>query len=251
MEIHRRTGGEAGRKIGQEKMNGLPYYKRYPRDFIEGTIGMPLELKGPYSILIDLIYMQNGNLPDDARYISGLLGCSARQWLAIRMKLLDTGKIVATDGYLRNYRADNELLAAKLFQSKQAANGRRNNKNNGLPETVAEPKVNHTDTDKEEEKEIPNGISKKKGSRLPDDWRLPRAWGEWALAEKLPEADIRAEADKFRDYWHGESGSRAVKTDWQAVWRNWVRKAVADRWRFQRPASSGHSVASGRFTDGS
>ncbi|MFK5283859.1 DUF1376 domain-containing protein, partial [Lacticaseibacillus paracasei] len=56
-------------------MNGLPYYKAYPRDFIEGTIGMPFELKGAYRLLLDLIYMQGGRLPDDAKYISGLLGC--------------------------------------------------------------------------------------------------------------------------------------------------------------------------------
>lgn len=230
-------------------MNGLPYYKRYPRDFVDGTAGMPFELKGAYAILLDLIYMQNGSLPDDVRYISGLLGCSVRAWKTYREALLLAGKITTQNGMISNFRADKELVISGSFQAKQRENGRRSNKNKDLSEPVAEPKVNHTDTDTEEEKEIPNGISKKKGSRLPADWRLPKAWGDWALAEKLPEADIRAEADKFRDYWHGESGSRAVKTDWQAVWRNWVRKAVADRRRFQRPAASGEFGAFGRIRE--
>lgn len=41
--------------------------------------------------------------------------------------------------------------------------------------------------------------------------------------------DARREAERFRDYWCAKSGKDATKTDWQATWRNWVRKAVADR----------------------
>lgn len=44
-------------------MNGLPYYKAYPRDFIEGTVGMSFELKGAYRLVLDLIYLRSGNCP--------------------------------------------------------------------------------------------------------------------------------------------------------------------------------------------
>lgn len=79
-------------------MNGLPYYKAYPRDFIEGTIGMPGEIKCAYRLVLDLIYMQGGKLPDDARYVAGLLGYSVRKWNQIRSALIDAGKIAASDG---------------------------------------------------------------------------------------------------------------------------------------------------------
>lgn len=65
-----------------------------------------------------------------------------------------------------------------------------------------------------------------KGSRLPADWKLPKAWGEWALAE-VPgwSADqIRKVGEKFGDYWLGKAGKDAVKADWLATWRNWVRR---------------------------
>lgn len=81
-------------------MNGLPYYKAYPRDFIEGTIGMPLELKGAYRVLLDLIYMQSGDLPDDPHYISGQLGCSVRKWKSIRERLIEAGKIQVNGDFL-------------------------------------------------------------------------------------------------------------------------------------------------------
>lgn len=82
-------------------MNGLPYYKAYPRDFIEGTIGMPFEIKCAYRVVLDLIYMQGGELPDDARYISGLLGCSVRKWKSIRSALIQAGKIHVSGEFLQ------------------------------------------------------------------------------------------------------------------------------------------------------
>jgi hypothetical protein len=77
-------------------MNGLPYYKAYPRDFMEGTVGMRFELKAAYRLALDLIYMHGGTLPDDARYVAGALGCSVRAWNGYRAELIAMGKL--TDG---------------------------------------------------------------------------------------------------------------------------------------------------------
>lgn len=65
-----------------------------------------------------------------------------------------------------------------------------------------------------------------KASRLPADWQLPKAWGAWALAEQpswTPEG-VRHVADTFRDYWAAKGGADARKVDWEATWRNWVRR---------------------------
>ncbi|MNV78051.1 hypothetical protein D3C71_1715200 [compost metagenome] len=35
---------------------------------------------------------------------------------------------------------------------------------------------------------------------------------------------VRREADCFADYWHAKGGADARKVDWQATWRNWVRR---------------------------
>ena len=69
----------------------------------------------------------------------------------------------------------------------------------------------------------------KKGTRLPENWVLPRAWGEWALAEGWAAPVIRAEAEKFRDHWISTTGRNAAKLDWQATWRNWMRNSKAPR----------------------
>lgn len=143
-------------------MNGLPYYKAYPRDFIEGTIGMPFELKGAYRLLLDLIYMQGGRLPDDAKYISGLLGCSVRAWNKYRSDLIASGKIQADLGIISNFRADKELESLTSLQEKQREKASKPRKNNVLPLAAAQPKPSHTesDTDIERKKREPNGSPK-------------------------------------------------------------------------------------------
>src|SRR5690606_23131 len=63
-------------------------------------------------------------------------------------------------------------------------------------------------------------------SRLPADWKLPDEWEAWALTEQpswTPEG-IRHVADSFRDYWIAKGGAGARRVDWQAPWRNWVRR---------------------------
>lgn len=202
-------------------MNGLPYYKAYPRDFIEGTIGMSFELKGAYRLILDLIYMQGGELPDDARYISGLLGCSIRKWKSLREELISCGKIQIIGEFISNYRAVSELETLTKLQHKQAENRSRPNKNKKLPT----PKPNHTESDTDTYKEKNTSCSKRKiGKRLPDDWKpceTDLAKAKQALGDFLPE-----ELEKFRDYWRAKPGAGGVKLDWDATWRNWVRNSV-------------------------
>ena len=128
-------------------MNGLPYYKAYPRVFVEGTIGLPFEIKCAYRVVIDLIYMQGGDLPDDARYISGHLGCSLRKWKSIRAALVEMGKIQVSGEFLTNYRADKELETLAKLQDKMAENARQPRKNKGLEKPLQSHTEPEPDTD--------------------------------------------------------------------------------------------------------
>lgn len=124
-------------------MNGLPYYKAYPRDFVDGTAGWTLELKGAYRVVLDLIYLQGGRLPDDPRYISGHLGCSVKKWNSLRAELISRGKLHEREGALSNDRADKELETLGKYQDKQRENASGPRKNKGLEK----PRPSHTDTD--------------------------------------------------------------------------------------------------------
>lgn len=69
-----------------------------------------------------------------------------------------------------------------------------------------------------------NGVGAR-GTRLPDDWVLSKALGEWALAEQPTWTvdHVRKVAEKFADHWRAQPGQKGRKTDWAATWRNWVR----------------------------
>lgn len=61
------------------------------------------------------------------------------------------------------------------------------------------------------------------GSRLPAGWQLPAAWRTWAISER-PDVDPDHQASIFADHWHSKPGKDGRKTDWQATWRNWIRR---------------------------
>lgn len=83
-----------------------------------------------------------------------------------------------------------------------------------------------------------------KGTRLAADWKLPKAWGDWATEETgFPADRVRKIAEKFRDFWHAKAGRDAAKLDWQATWRNWIREE-ADRAPI-RPGGSASSPFAG------
>ena len=66
----------------------------------------------------------------------------------------------------------------------------------------------------------------KRGGRLPEDWRLSAEQIEWAIgAQPTWDAEHALKVgEAFRDHWRSIPGSRGVKLDWDATWRNWVRR---------------------------
>ncbi len=113
-----------------------PWYRRFPDNFIAGTVGLTLEEKGAYSLVLDLMYVRGGPVPDEPRYIAGVCNCSVRKWNAIREKLIAIGKLHVVDGYLTNERAEKEIENAAKDAEERAENGAKggnktaeNNKN--------------------------------------------------------------------------------------------------------------------------
>jgi Iron dependent repressor, N-terminal DNA binding domain len=86
--------------------------------------------------------------------------------------------------------------------------------------------------DKVREDYAPQAAPAKRGTRLGDDWVLPKVWGDWALTEFGVDAtQVRREGEHFRDYWIAKPGKDGVKLDWGATWRNWCRNAKWGRAR--------------------
>lgn len=183
-------------------MNGLPYYKAYPRDFIEGTVGMPFELKGAYRIVLDLIYMQGGRLPDDARYISGLLGCSMKKWNGIRDALVATGKLTVSGEFLTNDRADKEVETLRKLQDKQRENRSRPNK----IKEIQSPRCDHTEPESEPKNVIHLSQSFPTAARTPE----PAGWPELKSAFNGSTEAMLADVQRFM----GPMATRENAVNW-------------------------------------
>lgn len=83
----------------------------------------------------------------------------------------------------------------------------------GAPRTVIEPSIE------------PPKKKQQRGTRLPNDWVIPDDWKAWALQERQDwdDSHVSHVAETFKDFWIAKSGANAIKLDWQATWRNWVR----------------------------
>jgi 5-methylcytosine-specific restriction endonuclease McrA len=90
-------------------MGTLKWYKRDPRAALIGMMGLTLEETGAYNTILDLIYVHDGALEDDARAICSELGCNIQRWRRLKARLLDLGKLYVDNGCLRNERADREV----------------------------------------------------------------------------------------------------------------------------------------------
>jgi len=65
-----------------------------------------------------------------------------------------------------------------------------------------------------------------RATRLPADWQLSEEQKNWAvLVHKWDPQHTVRESLKFRDHFHSVPGSKGLKNDWNAAWRNWVRRS--------------------------
>jgi hypothetical protein len=77
-----------------------------------------------------------------------------------------------------------------------------------------------------------------RGTRIPDDWTPSPDCQSFAQTEGLTQQETAREAASFRDYWIGRSGREAIKLDWPATWRNWIRRCdVGKRGKVQAGGS--------------
>ena len=73
-----------------------------------------------------------------------------------------------------------------------------------------------------------------RGTRLPEFWAPTKELIAWALAEMgLARDKIEFETGSFRDWFHGQSGAKGVKVNWDLTWKNWMRevKRREDRYK--------------------
>lgn len=214
------------------------FYKMDPAAWDFGTTNLSLEEEAAYLRIVNAIHKHDQSVPDNDRVLAGMFRCSTRKARALVAALVAAGKVQIGDGKITNEKAISDLVRRGLVSGSRAESGAKGGRvraenaakaleNKDQTQAIASSRIEEN----REEKEEPKGSSKKRGSRLTADWVLPKAWGEWAMAEGLSEVCVRREADSFRDWWVSATGAKATKLDWQATWRGWVRRKVDDQKR--------------------
>lgn len=239
-------------------MTDRPWYKRYPSDALNGMVGLTLEQKGAYNVVLDLIYDRDGPIPDEERWLAGHCGCSVRKWKSIRDTLLALGKIELIDGLIDQKRARKERENARKTREKLAENGskggrkRAENADEALktndnfeaglkhrardqkPEARSQipdktPPVVPPKGDERQAELIPSEKTDdeptrtRSRTRLPQDWRHlnepPNDQHRHALQQGLSDTTAVREWQKFVNH-HVAKGS--TMANWPAAWRTWV-----------------------------
>lgn len=167
------------------------------------------------------------SLPNDDALLARLAGLNHNEWGAIKDTVLALWKLDEKRNVFVQKRLskEREFLDKKRVKNKQSAASRWNKKEKGDANAMQTQCQNDaptpTPTPTPTVKKDPS--DPKKGKRLPPDFTPDlQAAVEMGLR---PERAI-SEAASFKDYWIAQPGSKGVKLDWPATWRNWVRKAL-------------------------
>jgi hypothetical protein len=77
----------------------------------------------------------------------------------------------------------------------------------------------------------------RRATRLPATFEITEEMSQWFERQNFA-VDINLETENFKDYWNAKAGADALKLDWVATWRSWIRrsqsflpeKATVDPW---------------------
>lgn len=190
-------------------------------------------------------WLRDGNLSLKSRGLLGLLMSHKVGWSVSVASLVSQGlegreairsaiKELEQHGYLERIQGHDEAGKFEYTYITKTPNGEggyenqqggAENPSTGNPSTANRPPKNTNLKNTKNKKGAPKGAT-----RLPDDFEPnPDSWD--VMVEHFPWVDVKLETHKFRDYW-ASATRNAMKKDWQAAWRNWVRRAA----EYSKPA---------------
>jgi len=214
-------------------MSAAPYMQFYVGDYIQKTLHLTTEQHGAYLLLLMALWNADANLPNDQAKLARIARVSPKRWPLVWGEI--SGFFTIADGHISQDRLTKEHQKVLSISQERKLSGSiggtakaLKDKDARLASATILPDVCHgiSEPEPEEEKREAKASQKKRGSRLPNDWFLPKAWGDWALSEGCQIEFIRTEAANFKDYWNSAAGQSASKLDWEATWRIWIRKEL-------------------------
>lgn len=227
----------------------MNYFEHHIGDYDQATAHLTACEDGIYSRLIRWYMASEAPLPADTKLIQRKVRAHSREERAAVDQVLGEFFELREDGY-HQHRCDEEIARfqdkqAKARRSAEARWSAQRSQSEGNADAYANASGDgmrtHTERNadgmhrapvptlqtpntKPSEAKLPRGGAR--GARLPATWDPGEAGMAFAAQQGLVNGRAQAELDKFRDHWAAKTGADACKADWQAAWRNWVRRAV-------------------------
>ena len=199
----------------------VSWFKHDIRAWREGTQPLPDDLYRVYHIIILMIYYNDGPIPRHERGIAGACNQDIRRTKRCLSELLEMGKIYLTkEGKIGNGRADVELTSVLGKGYVGRVSPRKSLKSNGSDRQI----------------EIEIEIEKKKGTAYPkkkisppskgssicnDNWTPKTTTTDALKAEGRTQPQLQSSLASMIDW---SRGGGKLRHDWDAVFRNWVRR---------------------------
>jgi len=227
----------------------MHYYQHNIGDYRRDTSHLTLLEHGVYRQLLDSYYLSESKIPDETKEVCRRLCARTNEEIkAVESVLSEFFRY--QEGWVHD-RCEAEIAAYIAKASRARTNGKLGGRRARTKVVISgNPDVTQTQANPLTHKPInpllktkrlvvadastmtvvvsgdvaPVAKRSAKGQRLAPEWQLPRAWGEWAVEQGLEAAVVRQEAEVFHDYWIAQAGSKGIKADWQATWRNWIRR---------------------------
>jgi uncharacterized protein YdaU (DUF1376 family) len=205
------------------------YYHHHIGDFIKATARLTDAQSMAYLRLIWMYYDRERPLPDDIEALAFQLGIDEKT-----VQLILVSYFRLEDGCWHHTRCDAEIKEYKQLIHKRSKAGKasaehRANTSSTPVEQVSDTQPTDVQLTNNQEPVTSNHIKEKQPRSTRFDLQeMPDEWFAFCKQER-PELKPVEVFATFRDYWIAQPGSKGLKADWTATWRNWVRSTRVPR----------------------
>lgn len=210
----------------------MNYYEHHLGDYAAATAHLSWDEDMAYTRLLRAYYHHEKGIPQGQEYRLARASTPAQR-KAVDSVLAEFFSLV--DGAHTQKRADEEIARYRDKQSKASASAaerwrraraQSEGNANAPPDAMRTHSEGNAPRHQTPDTTTAPKVRSGRGSRLPPDWDPGETGLVFATNHGLTNGRVVAELAKFRDHWAAKTGQEATKADWQAAWRNWVRKSV-------------------------
>jgi hypothetical protein len=223
-----------------------PWIKVYTRD-TGGWSSLTWQARG-LSLEISRKLDARGELSLGARGLPALAGLLRASWSEIEpfvRELIGDGRLVVDGAMLRDpghverqLARTSDALRKKMQRDREAVSQHVTRRHSTSHDVTNRSEEKRSDQKRKEIPPVPSAqvplggtdslgakVKVLRGTRLPDGWTPSDETQAWARANGVADPCGRL-LDEFRDFWAGVPGTRGVKLNWDATFRNRVRQVA-------------------------